>query len=409
MFAGRKIVIAIAFSLSFVSAQELLPNATSITVTTQNEKESIKEKVSIVADPQLAMSMPNYPVTAGDIYTLAFAAGTTPVQYTLLVDLSNKIKVANLGILNCKDLTYNQLKAQVDYLVRQNYPMSGTQFVLTTPSIFLVSIKGEIAHAQEEKAWALTRLSSFVTPYLTPYSSIRDIMIVSVDGKKNTYDLFKAQRNGDFTQDPYMRPGDTIIINRSKRKVEIKGSIERPGTYELLAGEELAELITTYASGITSTADTSRIRLVRIDESATKLEKVLYLTKADIENNYPLKDKDKILIPDWAELQPFIELKGVIKNPLNMEYESNINSAQNSTIYKTRIPVYVDETYTSLVRRIKYLLTDFSDIAGIYIERNGTKIVLKADCILQDMSFESTYRVQQNDVLIVPYLPIFTN
>ncbi|MDE6737264.1 MAG: ligand-binding protein, partial [Treponemataceae bacterium] len=133
--------------------------------------ESVRGSIQMVADPPLAMSVSDDPVTAGDVYTLSFAAGATPIVYTIPVDTTYRIRVANLGVLNCKGLTYNQPKSQVDSLVSKNYPMGGVQFILTSPAIFLVVITGEVRDATERKAWALTRLSSFISDSLTDYSS----------------------------------------------------------------------------------------------------------------------------------------------------------------------------------------------------------------------------------------------
>ena len=381
--------------------------AASVTVGENGAKESVKESVEFIADPQLAMSMPNYPVTAGDIYTLAFAAGATPVQYTIPVDVSYKIRIANLGQLNCKGLTYSQLKAQVDHVVRQNYPMAGMQFVLTSPSVFLVSIAGEVNKAAERKAWALTRLSSFLSASLTPYSSTRNVTVVAADGSKRVYDLYLAQRRGDFSQDPYLRPGDKIVLARSERTVWVSGAVERGGRYELLAGENLRELIADYASGMTQTADARHIRVVRIAEQAERLQKVLYVTGDDIASNFALMNGDHVFVPDWSELQPYIIVKGVIRDPITLETTSNGNEAQSSAIYSTKVPFYLDESYSSLIRRIKQLFTAFSDIAGIYIERGDERLALEADKILADGGFESPHRVATDDVLIVPYLPVF--
>ncbi|MDE5613807.1 MAG: ligand-binding protein, partial [Treponemataceae bacterium] len=195
--------------------------------------ESVRGSIQMVADPQLAMSVSDYPVTAGDVYTLSFAAGATPIVYTIPVDTTYRIRVANLGVLNCKGLTYNQLKSQVDSLVSKNYPMGGVQFILTSPAIFLVVITGEVRGATERKAWALTRLSSFISDSLTDYSSTRNVTVISENGEEKSFDLYKAQREGDFSQDPYLRPGDKIVINRYDRRVTIRGAVERPGTYEI--------------------------------------------------------------------------------------------------------------------------------------------------------------------------------
>ena len=64
------------------------------------ESEEVVVKETFIPNAQMAMSSPDYLVTAGDVYTLAFAMGTTPVSYTMTVDSSYKIRVANLGIVN---------------------------------------------------------------------------------------------------------------------------------------------------------------------------------------------------------------------------------------------------------------------------------------------------------------------
>ncbi len=70
---------------------------------------------------------------------------------------------------------------------------------------------------------------------------------------------------------------------------------------------------------------------------------------------------------------------------------------------------YIGEDYSSLIRRIRDMFTLFSDLHGLYVERNGEQILLEADRILQDMNFTSPYKVEKNDVVIVPYLPFFGN
>lgn len=403
----RKAVSVILLSCAsfLLSAQTLLPPAASVAVENDAEKTSVNESVQLIADPQLAMSIPNYPVTAGDVYDLVFAVGATPVHYTIPVDTSYRIRVANLGVITCANLTYNQLKEQVEHLVSQNYPMAGPQFVLANPSVFLVSLEGEVKQASEKKAWALTRLSSFIASNTTEYSSERNVTIVSANGKKNVYDLYKARRDGDFSQDPYLRPGDKIIIGRTERLITISGSVERPGTYEPLPHENLHELLYKYASNTTKTADLSRIRLIRIGDGKEHLETVQYLSEEDVNANFALVDKDKIFVPDWRDVQPFVELKGIIKNPITFEFDPNGHGGANSTMYKTRITFYVGENYASLVRRIENYFTVFSDLKAIFVERNGKEIILDADRILQDMNFESPYQVERNDVIVVPYLP----
>ena len=275
---------------SYVSDSSLSPSALK-TVSTSR----IGQQANDTPDAQLAMSESSYPVTAGDVYTLAFSAGNTPVSYSIPVDSTYKIRIANLGVVDCKGLTYLELKNTVTGIVQKNYPMGGVQFVLSSPATFRVTLTGEVIKTVQKNAWALTRLSTFIKESFTPYSSSRNITIVSEDGTENTFDLFLADREGDLSQDPYLRPGDKIVVNRINRRVSISGAVERPGIYELLEGENLKELIDYYGNGVTALADLSRIELYRPLTDKNDSGEKLYLNKKSYLDNFNLLCYDKIV------------------------------------------------------------------------------------------------------------------
>lgn len=371
--------------------------------------ENVKEEKSIFqANAQLAMSAPSYQVTAGDTYALAFYSNGTSVSYTITVDPTYKLRIANLGAINCAGLTFIQLKSNIETLVTRNYPLSVVTFVMLQPSVFKVSVKGEVLQANEIQVWALTRLSEILPrSQLTEFSSTRNIKITDSNGKIKTFDLFKAKRNGDFSQDPYLRPGDKIEFSRIQKKVSISGSVERSGTYELLDGENLFELINSYAGGTTKTANLSKIQLVRIDNSDEKIRKVIYLAENDIENNYTLEDKDSVHIYDWSQSQPFIEVKGIIQPASGNAAETGAFDAASSNIYRIKVDFFAEERYSSLIRRIRNIFTVFSDLKNAYVQREDKNLAVDAQKILDDNSFESPYFVQKHDVLVIPYKPLF--
>ena len=232
---------------------------------------------SVANRVQLAMSNSDYLVTAGDIYGLGFIVGSSPMEYKIIVDSSYKVRVANLAVIDAAGKSYLTLKRQVEDIVSKNYPMSGVQFTLVTPAVFNVIVKGEVVQTSEQSAWALSRLSSVIADNLTNYSSIRDITVTSSAGVSKHYDLYAALRDGDVAQNPYLRPGDVITIRKVHKKVTINGSVRRPGTYELLEGEMLKELIDDYAGGFTEYADTSRISVTRIVNGSEKTGSVFYI------------------------------------------------------------------------------------------------------------------------------------
>jgi protein involved in polysaccharide export with SLBB domain len=348
---------------------------------------------------QQALSSPDYRVTPGDIFTLAYAVGTTQVEYTVLVDSTYRIRVANLGVVDASGRTLSQVKSQVETIVSNNYPMSGVQFVLIQPAVFSVYINGEVNAAMSVPAWGLDRVSSVLSAeYLTGFSSLRKVTVRSVNGQTREYDLFKAQRFGDMSQNPYVRPGDIITVNRIDRAVTINGAVERPGRYQLLDGENLKELIEIYGSGFTPVADQTRLELVRLVNSVEISGDKIFLSESDLTGNYALEDYDEITVPVITRLQPVIFIEGAI----------GVGSGAIPTV-STRVTVSFirGENYASLIRRYSDWFSAVSDTRNAYIVRGNEHISINLNPMLYDSSFRSEVFVQENDTLIIPFRQYF--
>jgi protein involved in polysaccharide export with SLBB domain len=348
------------------------------------EIEEAKEDVVLGLTPntQLALSTPDYLVTPGDIYTLAYLAGGTAVEYSIVVDSSYRIRVSNLGTINAVGKTFNQLKTQVERVVTNNYPLGGVQFILKQPGTFRVYLKGEVQTIQEISTWALARLSTLLSNHLTNYSSIRNVTIKSLDGQVKVYDLFKANRFGDLSQNPYVRPEDTIIVSRIDRRVTIKGAVERPGTYQLLAGENLKDVIELYGNGFTALAVKSKLELIRYVESLEVSGDKIYLTKEDFEANYTLYNLDSIMVPSITDLRPTVPLNeverritidGAVRRPGTYQLMPGENLKELIEVYADGFTPLADKACISLVRVMDsiaiwgdiYLLTE-DDVKGNY-------------------------------------------
>ncbi len=406
------------------------------------------ESADFTGSVQLALSNTDYMVTAGDVYSLTYSANGIPVSYTIPVDPTYKIRVANLAVLDAYNKSYINLKKQVEEIVLKNYPLCGVQFVLLNPASFKVLVKGEVKAATEKNAWALTRLSSIISGTTTPLSSIRDITITSKNGKKSVYDLFLARRFGDYSQNPYVRPGDIITVNKIKRVVNINGTVERPGRYELMKGENLKQLIEFYGNGLSEYADTNRIILERDLNNSTKGSAKIYLTQKDIDSDYELFNGDSITIKNITELTSSIIVEGILnvsfntneietekyKDPLlidsqnekqtakdsNLKKETAANPVQNNnltqqeinkqkqsssneTISRTFVKFKSGENYASLIRRIQSMFNSNSDLQSSYIERDGKKIPLNLELSLYNAEYLSPYSPQADDKLVIPF------
>jgi protein involved in polysaccharide export with SLBB domain len=256
--------------------------------------------------------------------------------------------------------------------------------------------------ATTKTTWALARLSSLLAEDLTGYSSLRDITVISSSGQSRTYDLFKAQRDGDLSQDPYLRPGDTVRVNRIERLVTIAGAVERPGTYQLLEGEHLRELLSRYASNLTPVADPSRMEMVRHLGSKTDSGDKVYLSGRDITNNYELHHLDVVTVPSITELMPVMFVEGAV-----LGEDALLESADHNAANRIAVQFNQGENYASLVQRNRAWFTAISDTLNAYIIREEERIPLNINPMLYDSSYRSRYFVERNDVLIIPFRQYF--
>jgi protein involved in polysaccharide export with SLBB domain len=350
------------------------------------------------------MSNADYRVTAGDLYTLAYAAGNTQVTYPIVVDATYRIRISNLGIINASGKTFLEIKSRAEAIVSNNYPLSGAQFVLTQPALFTVYLKGEVVNAAERSAWALSRLSSFLgAGTLTAYSSLRDVSISSAGGQTKVYDVYKARREGDLSQDPYVRPGDVITVGRVGRSVDIQGAVERPGTYQILEGEGLAELVSRYGGGLTSVADTMRVEMIRYVGGRSDSGDKVFLSQKDIEANYRLNNLDRVYIPTVSELTPVMFVEGAV---------GLLNRATGQALSgTTRLTVRFNEgeSYASMVQRNREWFSAESDTRNAYLLRDGERIAMNLNPMLYDLGYQGEHFVKENDILVVPFRQYFVS
>ncbi|EPF45822.1 hypothetical protein HMPREF1222_02452 [Treponema vincentii F0403] len=376
---------------------------------------------------QQAMSNPDYRVLPGDIYQLGYTAGQAAVSYQIVVDSSGILRVSNLGSVNTNGKTFLAVKRQVEALVSQNYPLSVVQFVLASPSSFTVTVKGEVVKTTEVKAWGLMRVSQAVAGLLTDFASNRYLSITGSSGKTADYDLFKALRDGDLRQDPYLSPGDVITIPRIKRRITLSGAVERPGTYELAEQETLTDLITIYGSGYTDGADRTQVKITRTmnnEDGSIKFDSFFVSTNGQGESIEPLQHLDKVYVDNKNMLRPVIyldiPLDAETRAMLSVETQkinglrdtqrissgtTGQDASGNSQIATTTIPIPFNEgdDLVSLVReRLTLFTKPWIDTAGTYIFRQGKQIPVNLSPLLFDQSYREVILLEADDRIIVP-------
>ena len=214
----------------------------------------------------LALAAAEYPVTPGDTYRLSFlpaiAARTDAaarVSETVVVAGDYTVDLGAFGTLNGRGLNLIELRRRVAARVADAYPGSNPALRLSEVGTFEVHLRGAVETSGHTATWGLGRLSDVVEERLSPHASVRDLR-VERGADVLAFDLFRAQRFGNRSQDPYLLPGDRICVSRHERAVRINGQVWRPGSYQLAEGEGLAELV-AFAGGFTPWADLERVRV----------------------------------------------------------------------------------------------------------------------------------------------------
>jgi polysaccharide biosynthesis/export protein len=320
----------------------------------------------------LAMSSGAYPVTPGDNYRLTFQQGNSPSILEIQVGNDYVIQLNIFGKLNASGMKFTQVKETIEKAVVSAYPRSLPNLSLLSVGIFPVFIKGETPEARNVDAWGMSRLSEVLAGRLGPYSSIRNIHIVSADGSSRSYDLFQSQRFGDTNQDPYLRPGDTIVVAASDRTVEIAGEVKRPGKYQLLPSEKFSDLVETFGGGLTAAAEMAR---VRIDRLAGSRASTLYVNTGDAAS-ISLLDGDVVTIPSKTATLPIVFVEGAVlsETPPTVAAVPPAEAAGLFTpINYNRIPYNFrqGETLKGVLTTLAKSISPMADLSGAFLVREG--------------------------------------
>ena len=121
----------------------------------------------------------------------------------------------------------------------------------------------------------------------------------------NLLEAFAKNKSPDVK----LLPGDVLFIPETDRRIVVLGQVNRPGAYDLLEGQRVADLLAA-AGGLTARAALSRAFLVRGPEQVpVDLQKIL---AGDVEANLPLRPGDMMVVP---EVQNRIAVLGAVNRP----------------------------------------------------------------------------------------------
>ena len=214
----------------------------------------------------------NYRLGPGDRLVLILT-GDVEDSYTLDVTREGFVVIPQVGQVSVNNLTLGQLEEVLHTRLRRVYSGIGrganatTRFSvsvanLRTNQVFVVGDVTQPGSFRVSSAGtALSALYAAGGP--TANGSLREIEVRRGGQVVSTLDVYDYLLRGDTRNDLRLQNGDVVFVPVHGPRVRVVGEIVRPATYEIRAGESLADVLRA-AGGFLPTASRQRVQIERI-------------------------------------------------------------------------------------------------------------------------------------------------
>ena len=199
-----------------------------------------------------AQAPDTYILGEGDeVHISIFGSSQTEIHQRIAPDGS--IQPAGATKIFLKGMTLAQARTAIRSKLSQHYSFRPDQIAvtITTARTITVSIFGEVA---VQGGFTLSALNTAFNALAaaggpTEKGSIRNIQL-SRAGKVSRLDLYTYMTNPTAGLPYDLQNNDVLFVPIAQKLVTIEGAVERPMTYEMVAGETLTDLV-KYAGGLT--------------------------------------------------------------------------------------------------------------------------------------------------------------
>jgi protein involved in polysaccharide export with SLBB domain len=363
----------------------------------------------------LATSSIDYPVTPADVYTLTYRLSTGAVQtQSVQVASDYSLDLGVFGKPDARGLTFQVVKQRVEALVAQSYARSYPSLTIESVGIFRIALGGDVARPRYVNAWGLSRLAEVIEDATEPGMSLRDVLLRHQGGEAKSYDLLTAMRTGDPSLNPVVMPGDTITLKSASALIRLIGEVRHEGSYELMPGEGLRELIENFGGGLTDYAETSRIRIDRLTPRGPTAQYI------DLSRAYDpptsLAGCIAVTIASRMDDRPFVWFEGAVTTPAPAPAAGSDGLPSNArtvapagpAVENTRISlqIYEGEMLSDALRELKDSISPSADLstASLYRQWSAVPIVINLQPLLAKANPPSDIPLQPYDRIFIPTL-----
>lgn len=283
-------------------------------------------------EPNLRLPTPKNYLLAADDELLIDVSGYSEASYRLKVSPEGVVRIPIAGPVSVNGLTIEQAKKMITRkLARTIYSdiNTGRTFVEVTLGA-IRSIK--VTVIGEATLPGTYTLPSLASAYNALYAcggpnangSFRNIQVVRNNATVATIDVYQYLLNGSKKNDIRLMDQDVIKISTYSVRIELKGEVKKPGLYDVVPGETLAQIV-EYAGGFTDNAYTERLQVY---SNTPKERQVSTIAGNSIENVIPHKGDTYIISKILNRFINRISVSGSVYRPGDYELKASMTLTQ---------------------------------------------------------------------------------
>ncbi len=254
--------------------------------------------------------------------------GISQEDATYEINQSGFIKPTGMSKITLKGISFEKAKTLLQSRFSQYYRFRPEEFAVTVAFArnINVNIYGEVFNPGSFTIPATnTAFNALVAAGgPTDLGSVRNIKLIKGNGASEQMDIYEFMNNPSVAADFQLSNNDVIFVSIAEKVVEIKGAVRRPLKYELLATEQLKNLI-DYAGGLKENAYRTIIQVKRFENDEERIIDVKLGELMRGSGDFTLLNGDIVTIPIIPKsYENFAIINGAVELPGEYEIEKGM-------------------------------------------------------------------------------------
>jgi protein involved in polysaccharide export with SLBB domain len=313
--------------LALISLITAMYGPTQAQLVNPEKKTSVTTPAALETTPALEKSIDpaEYILGGGDELSLD-VWGETSIHYSLSITPEGDLLIPGVGKVPVAGESLAEAKNTIQEAMLKYYKNVPITVTLVKLKKVKVIVAGRVESPGVYSVFANTRVSEVVDSagVIEDSTSLRNIIVTHGDGSSITADIFKFERIGDRSGNPYVLGGDVLFVPSKEEHINtisIYGAVKSGGEFEYSAHDSLEDLI-NLAYGLTMDVDLLSGELVRFNPdhlttTTIPLDLKGLIVEHDPRNNLPLLPDDRVFIrtiPKFHKIDQ-VYISGEVKYP----------------------------------------------------------------------------------------------